>query len=116
MTSAAANLTADGAQTPQPLLAAHVRVIRAAADLLEQAGLAGLCVWPAPDEIAIQVPEHAGDLPSRAAAVARLAALTGGRPVPDPRPGKTRGWIDARGQWAGHPVHIYAPVSQEAAS
>jgi hypothetical protein len=35
MTSAAANLTADGAQTPQTLLAAHVRVIRAAADLLE---------------------------------------------------------------------------------
>lgn len=116
MTSAAASLTADGAQTPQTLLAAHVRVIRAAADLLEQAGITGLCVWPEPDEIAIQVPEHAGDLPSRAAAVARLAALTGGRPAPDPRPGKTRGWIDARGQFAGHPVHIYTPVKQEAAS
>ncbi|HLN66495.1 MAG TPA: hypothetical protein VK280_04400 [Streptosporangiaceae bacterium] len=115
MTSSAASLTADGAQTPQTL-AAHVRVIRAAADLLEQAGITGLCVWPEPDEIAIQVPEHAGDLPSRAAAVARLAALTGGAPAPDPRPGKTRGWIDARGQFAGHPVHIYTPVKQEAAS
>jgi hypothetical protein len=115
MTSAARSLTA-GAQTPQALLAVHVRVIRAAADLLEQAGITGLCVWPEPDEIAIQVPEHAGDLPSRAAAVARLAALTGGRPAPDPRPGKTRGWIGARGQFAGHPVHIYTPVTQEAAS
>jgi hypothetical protein len=115
MTSAA-SLAADGAEPPQTLLAAHVRVIRAAADLLGQAGLTGLCVWPDPDEIAIQVPEHAGDLDARAAAVARLAALTGGRPAPDPRPGKTRGWIDARGQFAGHPVHICTPVSQEAAS
>ena len=108
-------MTAGAAGGSAPL-AAHVRLIRAAADLLEQAGITGLCVWPEPDEIAIQVPEHAGDLPSRAAAVARLAALTGGQPAPDPRPGKTRGWIDARGQFAGHPVHIFTPVSQEAAS
>ena len=99
-----------------PTAAAHVRLIRAAADLVEQAQIAGLAVWPEPDEIVIQVPEHAGALPARAAAVARLAALTGGRPAPDPRPGKTRGWIDARGQFAGHPVHIYTPVKQEAAS
>jgi hypothetical protein len=116
MTSDAASFTADRAEAPETLLAAHVRVIRAAADLLEQAGIPGLAVWPGPDEIAIQVPEHAGDLPARAAAVTRLAALTGGRLAPDPRPGETRGWIDARGQFAGHPVHIYTPVKQEAAS
>ena len=61
----------------------------------------GVC--PEPDEIAIQVPEHAGDVPSRAAAVARLAALTGGAPAPDPRPGRTRGWIHARGSSPGTP-------------
>ncbi len=97
-------------------LAGHVRLIRAAADLVEQAGLTGLAVWPGPHEIAIQVPEHAGDTPSRAAAVARLAALVGGQPGPDPDPGPTRGWITARGQFAGHPVHIYTPVSEQAAS
>ena len=95
------------------MLAAHVRVIRAAADLLEQARIAGLSVWPEPGEIAIQVPETAGDLHSRAAAVARLAALTGCEPAPDPRPGRTQGWIHARGQFAGHPVHIYTPVKEQ---
>ena len=97
-------------------LAAHARLIRAAADLLEQAGIAGLAVWPEPGEIIIQVPEHAGDVPSRAAAVARLAAIAGARPEPDPGPGKTRGWICARGTFAGHPVHIYTPVKEHPAS
>ena len=93
-------------------LAAHVRLIRAAADLVEQAGIAGLAVWPEPDEIVIQVPGHAGDLAARAAAVARLAALAGTQPAPDHRPGPTRGWIAARGLFAGHPVHIFTPVKE----
>jgi hypothetical protein len=97
-------------------LAAHVRIIRAAADLIEQAGIPGLAVWPEPDEIVIQVPEASGDAPSRAARVARLAVLTGCEPAPDPQPGRTCGWIHARGTFAGHPVHIFTPVSQEAAS
>ena len=93
-----------------------MRLIRAAADLIEQAGIPGLAVWPEPDEIVIQVPETSGDTPSRTARVARLAALTGCEPAPDPYPGRTRGWICARGTFAGHPVHIFTPVSQEAAS
>jgi hypothetical protein len=97
-------------------LAAHVRLIRAAADLIEQAGIPGLAIWPAPDEIAIQVPETAGDAPSRAGTVARLAALTGCEPAPGPEPGTTQAWIFARGTFAGHPVHIYTPVRQEASS
>jgi hypothetical protein len=104
-------VTASG-NTP---LAAHVRLIRAAADLIEQAGIPGLAVDPEPDEIVIQVPEHAGDTPARTARVARLAALAGCEPAPDPYPGRTRGWICARGTFAGHPVHIFTPVSQEAA-
>ena len=95
-------------------LAAHVRLIRAAADLIEQAGIPGLAIWPAPDEIAIQVPETAGDAPSRAGTVARLAPLT--EPAPGPEPGTTQAWIFARGTFAGHPVHIYTPVRQEASS
>jgi hypothetical protein len=97
-------------------LAAHARLIRAAADLLEQAGIPGLAIWPGPDQIEIQVPGHCGDLTSRAAAVARLAVLTGCEPARDPCPGPAQGWIHARGTFAGHPVHIYTPVTQEAAS
>jgi len=116
MTAGPASATIPAPEPPAILLTTHVCVIRAAADLLEQARIAGLSVWPEPDEIAIQVPEHAGDLPSRAAAVARLAALTGGEPAPDPRPGPTCGWIHARGMFAGHHVHIYTPVKEQAAS
>ena len=116
MTAGGPSVTGSGAEPPAILLAAHVRVIRAAADLLEQARITGLSVWPEPGEIAIQVPQTSGDLPSRAAAVARLAALTGCEPAPDPRPGPTQGWIHARGQYAGHPVHIYTPVKEQAPS
>jgi hypothetical protein len=94
------------------VLAAQVRLIRAAADLIEQAGIEDLAVCPGPDEIVIQVPEHAGDVPARAAKVARLAALTGCEAAPDRRPGTTRSWIFARGLFAGHPVRIYTPVTE----
>ena len=107
MTAAASGNTA---------LAAHVRLIRAAADLIEQAGIPGLALYPEPDEIVIQVPETSGDAASRAARVARLAALAGCQPAPDPSPGTTRGWLHARGTFAGHPVHVFTPVRQEAAS
>ena len=93
-------------------LDAHVRLIRAAADLLEQAGVPGLAVWPEPDEIVIQVPETSGDTPSRIRKVAALAALAGCQPAPDPGPGRTKGWLHARGTFAGHPVHIFTPVKE----
>ena len=107
-------MTAVTASGNHPL--AHVRLIRAAADLTGQAFTPGLAVWPEPDEIVIQVPGASGDAPSLAARAARLAALTGCEPAPGQPPGRTRGWIRARGTFAGHPVHIFTPVSQEAAS
>ena len=115
MTAATASVPAPDAGPGQQAtgLAAHIQLIRAAADLVEQAGIPGLAVWPEPDEIVIQVPEYAGDTQSRAGTVARLAAITGCEPAPDTRPGKTQGWIHARGQFAGHPVHIFTPVEQE---
>jgi hypothetical protein len=106
-------VTAATANAP---LAGHVRLIRAAADLIEQAGIVGLALYPEPDEIVIQVPETAGDVPSRTATVALLAALAGCEPAPDPCPGTTQGWLHARGAFAGHPVHIFTPVRQEASS
>jgi hypothetical protein len=99
--------------SPASPLATHVRLIRAAADLIEQAGIAGLVLYPEPDEIVIQVPQTSGDVPSRTRKVARLATLTGSQPAPSPQPGATRGWIEARGTFAGHPVHIFTPLSQE---
>jgi hypothetical protein len=97
-------------------LADWLRLVRAAADLIEQAGIAGLALYPEQDEIVIQVPETAGDAPSRAAKVALLAALAGCEPAPDPYPGATKGWLNARGTFAGHPVHIFTPLRQEASS
>ena len=102
------------AGNPDPWLARHVAMIRAAADLIEQAGIPGLAVHPGPDEITVQVPESGG-LACRAAKAARLAGLAGTIPQPDPRPGITFGWLRARGQFAGHPVHVFAPVRPEEA-
>jgi DNA replication protein DnaC len=66
------------------LLDAHVRLIRDAADLVEASGIPGLVLSPDQDEIIIQVPQAIGDAAARAAAVARLADLTGGTAAPDP--------------------------------
>lgn len=97
-----------------PVLAAQVRLIRAAADLIEQAGTEDVSFSPSCDgEILIQVPGHAGNPAERAAKVAALAALAGCEPAPDHRPGTTKGRIFARGLFAGHPVRIYTPVTEE---
>ena len=90
-------------------LAGHVRLIRAAADLIEQAGIPGLAIFPWREEIAIQVPEASGDEAARIRSVTRIAALAGGRPAPGPGPGR----VSARGSFAGHPVHVYTHVKEE---
>jgi hypothetical protein len=94
--------------------AAHARLIRAAADLVEQAGIPGLAIYPEPRRIVVQVPES-GSIPSRAASVARLAAVTGCESGTDVRPGITRGWLTADGTFDGHAVHVFAPVAREEA-
>lgn len=101
--------------TASAALAAHARLIRAAADLIEQAGIPGLALYPEPDVITIQVPESLGDIRIRVAGITRLAAITGCEPEPDQRPGRTQGWLHARGEFAGHPVHVFAPLSKEEA-
>lgn len=92
--------------------AAHASVIRAAAALVEQAGVPGLAVYPEPGRIVVQVPEN-GPVPARAAIVARLADVAGCEPGTDDRPGVTQGWLTADGTFAGHPVHVFAPVAKE---
>jgi hypothetical protein len=99
---------------PVPL-SVHVHAIRAAADIVEQAGITDLSVWPGPGRISIQVPEDAGDLDARAAIVARLAALAGAEPARWAPQGRAPGWIRARGCYDGHPVHIYTTARDQAA-
>jgi len=93
-----------------PVLAAQVKIIRAAADLVERSGIEDLAVMPGPDEIVIQVPGYCGTPAERAARVTALAALAGCEAAPDTRHGATRGWVTARGLFAGHPVRIYTPA------
>jgi len=52
---------------------------------------------------------------ARVAGITRLAALAGCQPEPEPVPGATQGWLHARGTFAGHPVHVFAPVRKEEA-
>jgi hypothetical protein len=103
------------AASENSMLAGHVTLIRAAADLIEQAGVPGLTLFPWHDEIAIQVPEASGDEAARIRSVARLAALAGSEAAPCPGPGGTRDLVSARGEFAGHPVHVYTPVRKEEA-
>jgi hypothetical protein len=103
---------ASGAGQP----AGHVALIRAAADLIEQAGVPGLTLFPWHDEIVIQVPEASGGEEARIRSVARLAALAGCEAALGAGPGGTRDRASARGEFAGHPVHVYTPLREEASS
>jgi hypothetical protein len=114
MTPATTAGTAPAAPGPPPARAVPVQAhaLRAAAVLIEQAGLAGLSLT-IDDLITIQVPAHLADPVWRAEAVAVLAAAAdGGPPRRDTRPGATRGWIFADGQAAGHAVRIFTAIEQ----
>ena len=96
MTTAAASIsqpsaTPAGELIPARAVAAQAHALRAAAVLIERAGIAGLSLT-IDDLITIQVPVHLADPDSRAGAVAVLAAAAdGGPPRADTRPGATRG-------------------------
>lgn len=100
----------QGGIIPARPLAAQAHALRAAAALIERAGITGLYVVISGDQITIQVPEHLAGPAARAAAVARAAAAAGGQAVRDTRPGATRGWVIADGEAAGHAVHIFTPI------
>jgi hypothetical protein len=103
---------ASGGLIPARSLAAQAHALRAAAALIERAGIAGLSLTIDPDRITIQVPVHLAGPACRAAAVARLAATAGGRAARDARPGQTRGWVFADGEAAGHTVRIFTAIEQ----
>ena len=105
--------TAPGGLLPARPLAAQAHALRAAAAFIEQAGIPGLSLTVDEDQILIQVPADLAGPAARTAAVTLLAAAAGGQAARETRPGRTRGWIRAEGQIAGHHVRIFTPVTEE---
>jgi hypothetical protein len=103
---------AGGGLIPARPLAAQAHALRAAATLIEPAGITGLTLTIDTGLITIQVPAALAGPAARTAAVARLAAATGARPARNTTPGPTCGWMFAHGQLAGHPVRIFTPLEQ----
>jgi hypothetical protein len=99
-----------GGLIPARPLAAQAHALRAAATLIERAGITGLTLIIDTGLITIQVPAALAGPAGRTAAVARLAAATGARPARHTTPGATCGWMFADGQLAGHPVRIFTPL------
>src|SRR6266536_1256233 len=112
MTIVTAGAGGSGLLPARPL-AAQAHALRAAACFIEQAGIAGLHLTIDEGQITIQVPVCPA---GRAAAVTLLAAAAGGQASRDTRPGRTRGWVFADGQIAGHHARIFTaidPAGQE---
>lgn len=84
--------------------------MRAAASLIESAGIAGLSVTCGDEAISVQVSEHLGDPAARAALVARLAAVIGAAPVRADSACGTLSWVKAEGCIGGLRTHVFTPV------
>jgi hypothetical protein len=98
-------MSADGAG----VLAAR---LRAAADLVEACGAAGLhASCYSTGEISVGVTGCAGDGPARAQILADLALLLETRPGRSDSPTSPVAWLTADGQLAGIPVHAYAELA-----
>jgi hypothetical protein len=109
-TIAAVVPAAGGGLIPARPLAAQAHAMRAAATLIERAGITGLSLIIDTGLITIQIPAALAGPAARTAAAARLAAATGARLARNTTPGPTCGWIFADGQLAGHPVRIFTPL------
>jgi hypothetical protein len=91
-------------------IATTAAAMRAAAALIESAGIAGLSVTCNDDQISIQVCEHLGDPAVRAGMVARLATAIGGTAVRADSAGSPVSWIRAEGAIAGLRVHAFTAI------
>jgi hypothetical protein len=84
--------------------------LRAAADLIERSAVTGLSVTCSDGRIQIQVTEHCGDAPARAAVVARLAGCFGSVAVQeDGHAGYS--CITASGNAGGLRAEIFTPLT-----
>ena len=91
-------------------VATTAAAMRAAAMLIESAGIAGLSVTCDDDQIAIQVCEDLGDPGVRAGMVARLATAIGGTAVRADSAGSPVSWVRAEGAIAGLRVHAFTAI------
>lgn len=84
--------------------------MRAAATLIESAGIAGLSVTCDSDQISIQVGEDLGDPATRAGLVARLAAVIGGTAVRADYAASPLSWVRADGAISGLRVRVFTAI------
>ena len=85
--------------------------MRAAADLIDRSGIAGLSVTCSGGHISIQVPRSSGNVQSRAATVARLAGYLGSTAVQDDNPAGDYSCIKAHGTAGGLPVDVFTGLT-----
>jgi hypothetical protein len=99
--------------TGQP--ATTTAAMRAAADLIDRSGIAGLSVTCSGEHILIQVPRSSGNAQSRAATVARLAGYLGSIALQGDNPAEDYSCIKAHGTAAGLPVDVFTVLTAQQA-
>jgi hypothetical protein len=102
-----------GATSMYPVIgqaATTAAAMRAAAALIESAGIAGLSVTCTGEQIGIQVCENLGDPAVRAGMVARLASAIGGTAVRADSAASPLSWVRAEGAIAGLRVHAFTAI------
>jgi len=102
-----------GATSTYPVIgqvATTAAAMRAAATLIESAGIAGLSVTCDEGQIAIQVCEDLGDPAVRAGMIARLATAIGGTAVRADSAGSPVSWVRAEGAIAGLRVRAFTAI------
>lgn len=86
-------------------------VIRAAADLIEQAGIGGLAVSCHHGRILIHVAEHDGDPQARAQMVAAVAGVLGCVPAQTSSHASAYACLEASGQISGVLAEVFTPLA-----
>ncbi|MGO9161073.1 MAG: hypothetical protein ACLP7J_10230 [Streptosporangiaceae bacterium] len=102
-----------GATSTYPVIgqaATTAAAMRAAATLIESAGICGLPVTCDSDQVCIQAGDHLGDPPARAGMVARLAAVIGATAVRADSAASPLSWIRADGAVSGLRVRAFTPI------
>jgi len=99
-----------GAYPPIADCAVTAAAMRAAAAIIEESALAGLCVTCSSREIAVQVSQDAGDAAERAAQVGLLARIAGTHAYRDDSEASAWSAVKACGQARGIPVTIFTSL------
>ncbi len=87
------------------------RVLRAAADLVEQAGIGGLPVSCRRGRILVHVAEQDGNPQARAKTVAAVAGVLGCVPSQFDSRDPAGAWLEAAGQISGVPAEVVTPLA-----